>query len=133
MTVVDYNPEPHSEEAVRRPFEDEEGGHENVSPRERCGTGTEGSSTHDASTGSGRRENVHGAQCRKRAPGYYRNRPRGGGGGHRYKNVCVGVTGAMGGLAGTVIGAVAGDGVGSAPGGVVGTVAGTVVGEVFCQ
>jgi len=134
MTAVDYNGEPHAEDAVRRPFENEENGSEYHAPGERCGSGTEGANARAASSGGGQREDVRAQQCPKRAPGYYKNRPHhGGGGGHKYKNVCVAAYGAVGGLAGGTGGGLAGAGVGAAPGSVIGGLVGVVVGEVVCQ
>jgi hypothetical protein len=70
--------EGHIEDAVARPpFEGQEEGHrELVPPSERCGTGTEGERGL-ALGSSGYREDIR-QECRKRAPGYYRNRPRSG-------------------------------------------------------
>jgi hypothetical protein len=70
VTEVDYNGESHTEDAVRRPFEDEESGSEYHTPGERCGSGTaamrdtEGTYILD----------VRQEPCRKHRPGWYRNR-----------------------------------------------------------
>jgi RHS repeat-associated protein len=55
----------------------EEGGSkEEVPPSERCGAGTEEPHGREVSSERGQREDVQGPQCRKRAPGWYRNRVR---------------------------------------------------------
>ncbi len=75
VAVVD-NGEGHAEDAVvRRPLERaEEGGSEDVSPSERCGTGA--GYEHGVALGSlAHREDIR-QECRKRAPGWYRNRVR---------------------------------------------------------
>jgi hypothetical protein len=122
FTIADTT-EGHAEDAVIKTGESQGQGKNESAPEEQCSGGREGPRMFDTGSGPGRRESVRGVQCPRRAPGYYRNRPRRSGGGVQgYVEACE-ITGAKGAVTGAVGGMAFGPEA-AAPGGGVGAVVG---------